>query len=179
MAITYKVAWQKKDEKIMDEACALWVELGALKEASQGKQRAELLSVVAYDGDKLVAVSVIQVGMLPQVHAKVCLFRCIVHPEYRRRGIATELATRSLVVSEEWSKENPKHQAMAFAIRVETQNLLAKTYQPVWNNKLTFIGYTQDGLPLYLRWFGHAYFGEEQDPDFTFYPNRPGKLGRV
>ncbi len=179
MAITYKVAWQKKDEKIMDEACALWVELGALKEASQGKQRAELLSVVAYDGDKLVAVSVMQVGMLPQVHAKVCLFRCIVHPEYRRRGIATELASRSLVVSEEWSKENPKHQAMAFAIRVETQTLLEKTYQPVWNNKLTFIGYTQDGLPLYLRWFGHAYFGEEQDPDFTFYPNRPGKLGRV
>lgn len=176
--ITYKVAWQKKDEKIMKDACAFWVEAGALKEQSQGVRRAQLLGVVAYDGDKLVAVSTIAVGMESQVHAKVCYFRCIVHPEYRRRGIATELANRCLVVSEEWSKENPTHQAMAFVIRVETPSLVMKTYKPVWNDKLSFIGYSE-GLPVYLRWFKHAYFGEQRDPDFTFYPSRPGKLGRV
>lgn len=177
--ITYQIAWQKKDEKIMKEACAFWVEMGAIKEASQGMQRAQLLCAVAYHDGKLVAVSTIQVGMQPQVHAKVCYFRCVVRPEYRRRHIATELANRCLVVSEEWSKENPKYEAMAFAIRVETPNLLMKTYKPVWNDKLTFIGYSQEGLPLYLRWFTHAYFGEKQDPDFTFYPTRPGRLGRV
>lgn len=163
----------------MKEACAFWVELGALKQQSQGVQRAQLLGVVAYDGGKLVAVSTIAVAMQSQVHAKVCYFRCMVHPEYRRRGIATELAKRCLVVSEEWSKENPKYQAMAFAIRVETPSLVMKTYKPVWNNKLNFIGYSEEGLPVYLRWFAHAYFGEAQDPDFTFYPSRPGRLGRV
>lgn len=177
--ISYKVAWQKKDEKIMLDACSIWAEMGAIKEPSQGMKRAQLLCVVAYDGDKLVAVSTIEVGMQPQVYAKVCYFRCVVRPEYRRRHIATELANRCLVVTEEWSKENPSYQVMAFVIRVESTNLLMKTYKPVWNNKLNFIGYSQQGLPLYLRWFQHAYFGEKQDPDFTFYPARPGALGRI
>lgn len=177
--VTYKIAWQKKDEKVMKDACAFWAELDAIKEPSQGKQRAQLLAVVAYHGNKLVAVSTIQVAMQQQVHANVCFFRCMVHPEYRRRHIATELANRCLVVSEEWSKENPKYQAMAFFIRVETPNLLMKSYKPVWNDKLNFIGYSQEGLPLYLRWFKHAYFGEKQDPDFAFYPTRPGRFGRV
>ncbi len=177
--ITYKTVWQKQDEKIMQQACSFWTEIGAIKEPSQGVQRSKMLCVVAYHGDKLVAVSTIVVAMQGQVHAKVCYFRCVVHPQYRRRHIATELANRCLVVSEEWSKENPKHEAMAFVIRVETPNLLMKTYQPVWNDKLNFIGYTQEGLPLYLRWFKHAYFGEKEDNEYTFYPTRPGRLGRV
>ena len=111
--------------------------------------------------------------------AKVGYFRCVVRPEYRRRHIATELANRCLVVIEEWSKEHPDLKVMAFVVRVETPTLLMKTYKPVWNNKLVFIGYSSEGLPLYLRWFKHAYFGEKQDPDFTFYPTRPGALGRI
>eukprot|EP00531_Pseudo-nitzschia_arenysensis_P013412 CAMPEP_0116118778 /NCGR_PEP_ID=MMETSP0329-20121206/2289_1 /TAXON_ID=697910 /ORGANISM="Pseudo-nitzschia arenysensis, Strain B593" /LENGTH=183 /DNA_ID=CAMNT_0003612435 /DNA_START=56 /DNA_END=607 /DNA_ORIENTATION=+ len=177
--ITYKNVWQKQDEKIMQEACVFWTELGVLKEASQGVERSKALSVVAYDGDKLIAVSTIGVAMLEQVHAKMCYFRCMVHPEYRKQHIATELANRCLVVSEKWSKDNPKHKAMGFVIRVETTNLMLKTYKPIWNDKLNFIGYTREGLPLYLRWFKHSYFGEEEDPDFTFYPTRPGKLGRM
>jgi len=177
--ITYKVAWQKNDEKIANDACNIWKEMGAIKEASQGIQRAKLLSVVAYDGEKLVAVSTLEVSGCQQVYAKVCYFRCVVRPEYRRRHIATELANRSLVVSEDWSKENPEYKVLAFAIKVETRSLIMKTYKPVWNNKLNFIGYTKEGLPLYLKWFKHAYFGEKQDADFTFYPSRPGALGRI
>ena len=139
----------------------------------------DVFTPLAYDGEKLVAVSTITPGQLQQVSAKVGYFRCVVRPEYRRRHIATELANRCLVVTEEWSKEHQDLKVMAFVIRVETPNLLMKTYKPVWNNKLTFIGYSGDGLPLYLRWFKHAYFGEEQDPNFTFYPQRPGVLGRI
>ena len=47
--ITYKVAWQKNDEKIANDACNIWKEMGAIKEASQGMQRAKLLSVVAHN----------------------------------------------------------------------------------------------------------------------------------
>lgn len=177
--ITYRTAWQKKDEQIIRDACLLWTEMGATKEPVQGMQRAQLLCVVAYDGNKLVAVSTIDVGMQQQLHAKVCRFRCLVRPKYRRRHVATELANRCLVVTEEWSNENPSFKVLAFLIRVESPNLLMKTYEPVWNNKLNFIGYSKEGLPLYLRWFGHAYFGEKQDSDFAFYPSRPGALGRI
>jgi hypothetical protein len=177
--ITYKVAWQKKDEKIMKDAIGFWAGIGAVKDPSQGMKRAQFLCVVAYDGESMIAVSTIEVGMLPQVYAKVGYFRCLVHPQYRRRHIATELANRCLVVTEEWSLENPSFGVLAFAIRVETPALVMKSYKPVWNNKLHFIGYTQEGLPLYLKWFKHAYFGEKQDADFTFYPTRPGRLGQV
>jgi GNAT superfamily N-acetyltransferase len=177
--ISYKIAWQKKDKKISKDACRLWTEMGAIREPSQGIERSQLLCVVAYDGDKMVAVSTIQVGPQPQVYSKACFFRCVVHPDYRRRRIATELAKRCLVVTEEWSLENPSYQVLAFVIRVETPLLVLKSYKPVWNNKLNFIGYTQEGLPLYLYWFKHAQFGEKQDSDFTFYPSRPGRLGRI
>ena len=44
--ITYKIAWDKKDEKIIKDACSMWTEMGAIKEPSQGIQRANLLCVV-------------------------------------------------------------------------------------------------------------------------------------
>lgn len=175
--ITYKIAWQKKDEKIAKDACAIWKEMGALKDLSQGIERAKMLCVVAYDGDKLVAVSTTAVDVQQQVYVKACHFRCVVRPEYRRRHIATELAMRCLVVTEEWSKENPSYKVLAFVIRVETQDLMMKCYKPVWNNKINFIGYSEQGMPLYLRWYRHAYLGEEPDPDFVFYPSRPGAMG--
>lgn len=178
--ITYKIAWQQKDEKIMKDACGIWKEMGAIKELMEGLPRCKFLNVVAYDGDKMVAVSTTTVAMQEQVFAKVFYFRCVVRPEYRRRHIATELAKRSLVVSEEWSKQNPSSKVLAFVIRVETQDLVMKCYQPVWSNKLNFIGYSPEGLPMYLRWFKHATFGNpNEDPDFTFYPNRPGALGQI
>lgn len=177
--ITYKIAWQKNNEKISKDACALWMESGAMKQPEAGIARAKLLCVVAYDGDKLVAVSTITVGVQQQVYAKVCHFMCIVRPEYRRRHIATELAMRCLVVTEGWSKANPTYKILAFVIQVQTQDLVMKCYKPVWNNKINFIGYSQEGAPLYLRWFRHAYFGEEPDGDFTFYPSRPGAIGKI
>lgn len=177
--ITYETAWQKKDEKIMKDACAIWVEMGVIKDPAQGMQRAQVLCVVAYDGDKMVGISTIEVKVHEQVHAKACHFMCVVRPDYRRRHIATELAERCNVVTEEWSKENPSFQVLAFSIRVQSPNLVMKALKPVWNNKLIFIGYSQEGLPYYLRWFKHARFGEKEDPDFAFYPTRPGALGRI
>lgn len=175
--ITYKIAWQKKDEKIMKDAGTVWQETGAVKDPAQAIQRAQFLCVVAYDGNELVAISTVIVGMQTQVCAKACFFRCMVRPDYRRRHIATELAKRSLVVTEEWSKENPSKKVSAFVMRIETRILSVKCYQPVWDNKINFIGYSEDGLPLYLRWFKHASFGNiTEDPDFVFYPSRPGIL---
>mmetsp|Transcript_6154 Transcript_6154/g.17518 ORF Transcript_6154/g.17518 Transcript_6154/m.17518 type:complete len:188 (-) Transcript_6154:400-963(-) len=178
--ISYKLAWARNDEKIMKDACALWKEAGMIKEEAQGMIRAKALCIVAYDGDLLVAVSTIVLTMEPQVYAKVAQFRCAVRPDYRRRHIATELATRALVTMEQWSAQHPEHKVLAFSIRAEAQDLVLKCYQPVWNNKMNFIGYSQEGYPVYLRWFRHASFGNpNKDPDFTFYPNRPGALGQI
>ncbi|VEU40030.1 unnamed protein product [Pseudo-nitzschia multistriata] len=177
VGITYKVAWQKNDEIMMKDACKIWKEMGLIKEEGMGMPRAKLLSVVAYEGDKMVGLSTLTVAMQQQVFAKACHFRCVVRPEYRRRHIATEMAIRSLALSEEWSEQNPSYKVLAFVIRVETQDLTMKCYEPVWNNKMNFIGYSAEGLPLYLRWFKHATFGNpNEDPDFTFYPNRPGRI---
>eukprot|EP00536_Pseudo-nitzschia_multiseries_P008946 jgi/Psemu1/297096/fgenesh1_pm.238_\ len=178
--IKYKLAWAQSNEKITKDACELWKELGMMSEVAQGLQRAKHLCIVAYDGDLLVAVSTVTLAMQEQVYAKAAYFRCLVRPKYRRRHIATELATRALVSMEQWSAQFPEHKVLAFAIRVETQDLVLKCYQPVWNNKVNFIGYSQDGFPVYLRWFRHASFGDpNQDPDFTFYPNRPGVIGKL
>ena len=145
---------------------------GALRNNNMGKQRSKMLCVVAYDGDKIIAVSTVSVYVQPNVYVKAANFRCLVRPEYRKRKIATELALRCAMTTEEWSKENPDFKVMCFAIRVETQILLQKCRQPVWADKMVFVGYSEQGMPLYVYWYKHACIGEEQDPDYTFYPIR-------
>uniref|UniRef100_A0A7S4APG6 N-acetyltransferase domain-containing protein n=1 Tax=Pseudo-nitzschia australis TaxID=44445 RepID=A0A7S4APG6_9STRA len=176
--ITYKIAWQKKDEKIQKDACAVWESLQTVKTPEQATKRAQYLCVVAYHGDQLVGMSTAVVGMQKQVYANAIHFRCLVNPDYRKQGIATEMATRALVATEEWSKKNPSKKVLAFVMCIESQTLALKCYEPVWNNKINFIGYSEQGLPLYLRWFKHATFGNiDEDPNFVFYPSRPGIIG--
>lgn len=177
--IIYKIAWKKDDEKIIKDACDLWKEMGALKDPEAGKARAKSLCVVAYHGETLVAVSTVFASMLQQVYSRVFFFRCVVRPKYRRRNIATKMAMRCDTITEEWSQQNPAAKAMAFVIRVETNALTMKCYEPIWNKKLNFMGYSNEGLPLYIRWYPHSYFGDDQDNDYTFYPSRPGALGRM
>ncbi|MGK3733694.1 MAG: hypothetical protein ACI8RD_005960 [Bacillariaceae sp.] len=175
--ITYKVAWMKDNEKIVEDAIALWTEMGALQQQVNGKQRAKMLCVVAYDGEKLIGVSTIGVYPQPQVMVKAAHFRCLIRPAYRKRNIATELALRCLQTTEEWSKENPALKIMCYTIRVETQLLFPKCRKPTWHNKMTFIGYSEQGLPVYIYWFKHAFIGEEEDGDYTFYPMRAPQGG--
>lgn len=178
-SITYKIAWKKNDQKMIDDAINFWKESGMLQKNMTGETRAKMLCVVAYDGDNLIGVSTTAISMQPQVMVKACWFRCLVHPDYRQQKIATELASRSLVATEEWSKENPEKKVLCFTIRVETPALFPKCRQPVWHKKLNLIGYTEQGLPLYLYWYKHALVGEESDPDYTFYPSRPNGVGMM
>mmetsp|Transcript_18692 Transcript_18692/g.20927 ORF Transcript_18692/g.20927 Transcript_18692/m.20927 type:complete len:204 (+) Transcript_18692:140-751(+) len=169
--ITYKVAWQKNDVQINEDAINIWIEMGAIKAKSQGVPRAKMLCVVAYDGKKLVAVSTIGVYPQEQTMVKGSHFRCVVRPAYRKRNIATELALRCLHTTEEWSKENPSFKVMNFTITIETQALFPKCRKPTWHGLVNFIGYTEQGLPVYVYWYKHAYIGDEQDPDYSFYPS--------
>merc|ERR1712238_643338 len=43
--------------------------------------------------------------------------------------------------------------------------------KPTWHGLVNFIGYTEQGLPVYVYWYKHAYIGDEQDPDYSFYPS--------
>jgi len=175
--ITYKVAWQKNDEKITEDAISLWDEMGALQARVSGKERAKMLCVVAYDDKKLIGVSTIGVYMQPQVMVKAAHFRCLIRPAYRKRNIATELALRCLHTTEEWSKKNPSLKIMCYTIRVETTLLFPKCRKPIWHGLVNFIGYSDQGLPVYLYWYKHACIGEEEDPDYTFYPIRAPQGG--
>lgn len=174
--ITYKVAWTKNDPKITEDAIKFWTESGALQATGGGMERSKMLCVVAYDGEKLIGVSTIAVHMQPQVMVKAAHFRALIHPSYRKRNIATELALRCLHTTEEWSKKNPSYKIMCFVVRVETKLLFPKCSKPTWHGLVNFIGYSDQGLPVYLYWYKHAFIGEEQDPDYTFYPVGPQGL---
>lgn len=115
---------------------------------------------------------------------KAAHFRALVHPAYQKRNICTELTHRCLHTTEEWSKANPSYKVMCFVVRVEAKLLLSanKCSKPVRDGIFNFIGYSDQGLPVYLYWYKHAYIGEEQDDDFQFYPIGPpggGKGGQI
>mmetsp|Transcript_14664 Transcript_14664/g.16497 ORF Transcript_14664/g.16497 Transcript_14664/m.16497 type:complete len:332 (-) Transcript_14664:311-1306(-) len=170
--ITYKVAWMKNDPTIMKDAMQLWKDAGLLQSAEIEMERAKMLCVVAYDGAKLVAVSTVSVYLQTQVQAKGGHFRALVHPQYRRRNIGTELALRCLYATEEWSVANPKEKVVCFVIPIETHVLFPKCTKPTWHGLVNFIGYSEQNVPLYLHWFKHGTIGDEEQPDqdYSFYP---------
>ena len=162
----------KNDPTIRQDALQLWKDAGLLQNGEVGMERAKLLCVVAYDGAKLVAVSTVAVYRQTQVGVNGGHFRALVHPQYRRRNIGTELALRCLYATEEWSRANPTAKVMCFVIPVETQVLFPKCTKPTWHGLMNFIGYSEQNVPLYLYWFKHGTVGdaEQADEDYSFYP---------
>ena len=120
--LTYKTVWQITNETVKKEALELWRSYNALPEG-QEEDRLKCLCVVAYNnGTDLVGVSTILLKYFNVVKANIALFRCLVKEEYRRSGVATELAVRCKVVMEEWSKTHPAEKLAGFGTIPESPN---------------------------------------------------------
>lgn len=157
--LTYKTVWQIKNEKVKKDALELWRSTGSLPEG-QEKDRLKSLCVVAYNGNELAGVSTIGIDYFNNVKANIAWFRCLVKDEYRRSGVATELAARCKGVMEEWSKTHPADKLHGFGTIVESPNLTSMTKRPIWpRTGMILVGHTQKGLQIRLVWFDHAYLG--------------------
>ena len=159
LQLTYKTVWQIPNETVKKDTLELWRRYNALPEG-QEEDRLKLVCVVAYnnkDHDQLVGVSTILIEYCHTVQAKIALFRCLVHEEYRRSGVATELAVRCKGVMAAWSTTHPAANLAGFGTIVESPHLTRLTTRPIWpRTGMILVGHTQRGLQIRLVWFEHA-----------------------
>ena len=156
--IRYEDVWQKPSEEVKRGVSELWDEQtkGQMTEEMKRK-RMEFVCVVAYDGEKVVAVSTIVRQKNQGLWCTIGYFRCIVHSDYRRKGVATQLAIRCKAVLAEYSKKHPDQRIQAMGMTMPGNILGDRGKQPFWPELgMTLHGYNQANMQLRVAWFDHV-----------------------
>lgn len=158
--IRYENVWKMANEKARKGAMQLWEDetKGAMPKKMQ-EARADLLAVVAYDGEKVIAVSTLQTELNRGLWCRIGYFRCIVRTEYRKKGVATELLQTCYKILSEYAKENPTERIQALGVTVEKKLCPERAAKPVWpeiGTGMTLCGYNEHGMQVRLAWFEHV-----------------------
>lgn len=152
--IELRPAWQRHDAGIEKDAAAYWRRLGNLPRDVIPEQRAREAVVAAYRDGRIVGMITADVGVLPQVRARIAMLRASVEPELRRShvGIAAMLEARALL--ESWSAANPNERLAGIGGIVESPDLLVAQRQPYWPwPRMGVVGFTADGRQVRVSWF--------------------------
>ena len=151
-------AWMKDDWKIEADAKAFWEKLGLIS-AEERERRVKELCGAAYLDGVLVAVSTVTVSVVPQVRAKLGMYRCAVDPDHRRQDLAERISGYTRQVLEAWSVENPQEKLLGYGAIIQAAELMRKGLEPIWfdwGTDLVLCGYTQRGEQIRVGWFRHA-----------------------
>lgn len=154
---TLKVVWRMNDARAERDVLAFWREGKLLSQTVDLKTRLEELCVLAYDGDRVVAVNTAVLEYLDQVRARIAMLRLAVAAEYRQRRIATEISARAQQVLQRWAEVHPAEKVMGVGYVVQTRAIPeAMLSQAVFPNGMILIGHTQRGDQIRLTWFPGA-----------------------
>lgn len=150
-------AWQREDFALQRAAIDYWLESGLLPAGVDARARARQLTVVAFAGEIVAGVATAIVRPMPQVKAKLAMFRCSVAPEHRRSGVAAEMAAASRDLIEAWAKGNPQFEVQGMGCVVQGAELQLKKEQAVWPiSGLNLVGYNARGEQVRVVWFKGA-----------------------
>ena len=151
-------AWLKDDWKVEADAKAFWEKLGLIS-AEERERRVKELCAAGYVDGKLVVVSTVTLSVVPQVRARMGMYRCAVDPEYRRQDLAERISGYTRQVLEAWSVENPREKVLGYGAIIQAPELMRKGLEPIWHDwgtDLILAGYTQRGEQIRVGWFRHA-----------------------
>jgi hypothetical protein len=150
-------AWRREDRQAEADAIAFWTRLGLLPSHATSEDRARELVAVAYRDGRVAGVVTAEVGILPQVRARLAMVRGAVDPELRRSQIGFALLLAARRILEAWSAEHPDEGLAGIGGIVESRDLMAAQSQPYWPvSRFGLIGFTPDGRQIRVSWFDHA-----------------------
>jgi hypothetical protein len=149
-------AWRIHDRDLEGAAIEFWKRHGLMPPGVDPQTRAKELCAVAYDGDELVGVATVAIGVLPAVKHKFAAYRCAVAPDHRGEEIAVHLTRYCKKLLEQWASDHPEEGVMGMTTVLEGYKA-ARTREPVWPaTGLTLMGYTSEGHQVRIVWFRHA-----------------------
>jgi GNAT superfamily N-acetyltransferase len=152
--VEFRPAWRLGDRQIQADAIAFWKRLAILPSDVTPEERARELVIAAYQGDRIVGVITADVGILPQVRARLAMLRTAVDPAHRRShvGLAMMLAAQRLL--ETWSAQHPGERLAGTGGIVEAPELIPAQNYPAWPlPRLDLVGFTPDGRQIRISWF--------------------------
>ncbi|ABS63132.1 hypothetical protein Plav_1513 [Parvibaculum lavamentivorans DS-1] len=151
--IRYAPGWKKNDTALEAAAAALWHEYGALPHGVTPEARAKEICCAAFDGDRMIGVSTIDIRPYPPLRNKRFGFlRVFTRPDYEQQDVAIGLASRCRDLLEEWSIAHPQAGLAGMAAIYQSPKL---GHYPIGESGLTLIGYTPEGFQVRVVWFNH------------------------
>ena len=160
-------AWLKEDWKVEADAKAFWEKLGLIS-ADERERRVKELCAVGYVDGRLAVVSTVTLNIVPQVRARMGMYRCAVDPEFRRQDLAERISGYTRRVLEMWSEENPQEKVLGYGAIIQAPELMRKGLEPIWfdwGTDLVLCGYTQRGEQIRIGWFRHTKLEGPQRPE--------------
>jgi hypothetical protein len=156
--ITFRAVWRRNDAEIVRDAKQFWRGLGLAMSEEEADERARELCAVAYEGDKLVAVSTAMPYFYPRLRSRLAFYRSMVAPEFRRRNLASRLCVYSRDLLAGWSIEHPEEKLMGLLIVFESDQFKGHRNAPVavqLGLQLYLVGYKGDDH-IRVVWFDYA-----------------------
>lgn len=151
--IKYVSGWRKRDEKLEQDAIALWREQGILPAGVNPEDRAREICCLVYDGSKLAGISTVAIQPYrPLRNMRFGFARVFVSPEFEQQELAIGLATECRRVLEEWSVANPQEKLHGMAAVYQSHKL---GRYPIGKSGLTLVGFTPEGHQIRIAWFNH------------------------
>jgi GNAT superfamily N-acetyltransferase len=150
-------AWQRGDAALESDAIAFWNALRILPSDVRPQDRAQELVALAYRDDRLVGVSTAAIGQIDSLRGRFAVYRCAVHPEHRRQGVATALTIRSRAIIGQWAARHREARLLGLACVISSPELTSLLDQPCWPaTGLDLVGFTPQGRQVRVAWFDEA-----------------------
>jgi GNAT superfamily N-acetyltransferase len=156
--IIFRTAWRRDAAALIRDAKQFWLGLGLAMSEEEADERARELCGVAYEGDKLIAVSTVMPYFYPRLRSRFAFYRSMVAPEFRRQNLASRLCVYSRDLLAGWSIEHPEEKLMGLLIVFESDQFKGHRNAPVavqLGLQLYLVGYKANDH-IRVVWFDHA-----------------------
>lgn len=142
------------DRTLREEACRFWRAREAFTPDTDLSGPAAALSVVAHDGEEMIATSSLRIVPVPALRKRFVMLRCFVAPRWRGSGLREALAAENFRIGEAASETSNGVAPPAGMLTICGSG--DRSSRPVDRAGFMLAGYTPGGDQVRLRWFGHA-----------------------
>jgi hypothetical protein len=152
--IELRPVWQLGDKGFGAEAIAFWRRLGNLPGDVNPEARAKEAVVAAYQDGRMIGISTVELGILPQVRERLAMLRASMDPEFRRTHVGVAMGRAARDALEAWSAANPAERLAGLGGIVESSDLAIAQRAPWWEwMRMGLVGFTPDGRQIRVSWF--------------------------
>lgn len=152
-----RVAWRRHDPAMERDAERFWMTHKVLPRDADVPARLGELCIVAYDGERLVAVSTAGLREVAFLGSRLSIFRCAIAPESRGKRLSYAIMARARQVIEEWSAAHREERVMGMATIAQTKEAFLGDGPGIFKGSgLAFVGWTANGERMRVAWFEHS-----------------------